>query len=301
MVMLTRWRYFRPRSRNIITRRQAALPATRSDVFKDAYTLVEQTLKMHPTIDDAIDTIRHRTRNAATPERLLAMTLLMVPRAARAQEMMDAHKHNFHDRKTRLFELIDFNDAFVATVLALSSEERKGFSDVLYVMMKQFSRAHKTLNFQEGQYQAIVHGLSREVAVYQAALDNGIDALMTSRTDDAFGVDIQLRDRQTGVYINIDIKTHSSYYFRLKVLVRERRISQSEAETALDTGFCLVINRNEQVEVPVLLFRIDHTILGDIVDFSFKDTTRIIKKIHYAIDKYGIKDSGFGKVIVPLR
>lgn len=302
MVMLSRWRYFRPRHPHAIAeRRHASLPTARRGVFVDGQLLAEQLLKQHPSIDDAIDTLRHRTRNAATPERLLALTLLMVPRSARAQEMMDAHKHNFHDRKARLFELIDFNDTFVATVLALRPEERVGFGDRLYSIMRQMARRYHTPNFLEGQYEAIVHGLSREIAVYQAALDGGFDALMSSRTDDAFGIDMQIRDRRTGHYINIDIKTHSSYYFRLKVLVRERRISQKQAEQALDTGYCSVINRSETADVHILLFRIDHTILGDIVDFAFTDTTRIIEKIHYALDTYGIRDDGFGKVIASLR
>lgn len=300
MAMLVKWRFFRPRVSHLIKSIPASVLGQNSELFQNAKNIAESTLRSHPTIDDAIDTIRHRVQNAPSRERLLALTLLMVPRAARAQEMMDTHKHNFHDRKTRLFELIDFNDTFVATVLALTPGERHGFSDHLYEAMRQFSRQHKTPNFYEGQYQAIVHGLSREVAVYQAALDSGFNALMSSRTDDAFGVDMQIQDKQTGAYVNIDIKTHSSYYFRLKVLVREQRITQDQAEKALDTGYCPVIHHNDNIAVPIVLFRIDHTILGDIVDFAFTDEQRIREKIRYAIDTYSIKDQGYGKAIRPL-
>lgn len=299
MITLKKWRYFRPRSFHSVSN-QAARDETVHELFTDAERIADKTLKIHPTFDEAIDTLKLRTKNAATPERLLALTLLMLPRAARAQQMMDAHKHNFHDRKLRLFELIDFNDKFVSTVLALTPAERLGFADRLYHLMQHFSKQHKTPNFYEGQYQAIVHGLSREIAVYLAAIDRGYDALMTSRTDDAFGVDMQIRDRQTRAYINIDCKTRSSYFFRLKVLLRERRINAEEAKVALEIGYCEVMHRTDEVEVPVVLFRIDHTILGDISNFEFTSTERLGNKIATVMSRHGIHDSGYGKVIVPL-
>lgn len=299
MITLKKWRYFRPRSFTQTVERHSNGTANQ-ELFSRAAALTESILKVHPTIDDAIDTLKHRTTNAPSAERLLALTLLLTPRAARAQMMMDEHKHNFHDRKTRLFELIDFNDTFVATVLALSDSERPEFAGRLYQTMQQFAKVHKTPVFMEGQFDAIVHGLSREIAVYHAALKEGFDALMTSRTDDAFGVDIQVRDRQTRGYANIDIKTRSSYYFRLKLLLQDHRITMSEADIALETGYCAVVNRHDDVKVPVVIFRIDHTILGDIVNFEFTDTARIGEKLQLVLDRCAIHDDGFGKVIMPL-
>lgn len=299
MVMLRQWRYFRPHTLTPVVERHAR-DVDLDRLFADAEAEAERILKVHPTIDDAIATLKHRISNASTPERLLALTLLMVPQAARAQAMMDAHRNNFHDRKTRLFELIDFNDTFVATVLALTPAERHEFVDHLRRVMQHFAKRHKTPMFKDGQFDAIVHGLSREIAVYHAALHEGFDALMTSRADDAFGVDLQIRDRRTRAYINIDIKTHSSYYFRLKVLLREHRISMNEANTALETGYCQVMNRHDGVDVPVVIFRIDHTILGDIANFEFISSERIGEKLQLVLDECGIHDDGFGKTIVPL-
>lgn len=299
MVMLRRWRYFRPRTLTPVIEQQTR-GVGHDRLFASAVAEAERVLAVHPTVDEAIATLKHRIGNASTPERLLALTLLMVPQAARAQAMMDAHRNNFHDRKTRLFELIDFNDTFVATVLALTPAERHGFVDHLRSTMEQFAKKYKTPIFKDGQFDAIVHGLSREIAVYHAALREGFDALMTSRTDDAFGVDIQVRDRRTRAYANIDIKTHSSYYFRLKVLLREHRITMKEANIALETGYCQVMNRHDSINVPVVIFRIDHTILGDITDFEFTSSERVGEKLQIVLDKCGIHDDGFGKVIIPL-
>ncbi|HEU0266440.1 MAG TPA: hypothetical protein VFQ70_02330 [Candidatus Saccharimonadaceae bacterium] len=300
MPMLTRqWHYFRPQTLTPVVARHTS-DVTHDLLFARAEAEAERTLAVHRTIDEAITTLKHRVGNASTPERLLALTLLMVPQAARAQAMMDAHRNNFHDRKSRLFELIDFNDTFVATVLALTPAERHEFIEHLRHAMQHFAKKHKTPMFKDGQFDAIVHGLSREIAVYHAALREGFDALMTSRTDDAFGVDIQVRDRQTRAYVNIDIKTHSSYYFRLKVLLRERRISMDEANVALETGYCQVMNRKDSIDVPVIVFRIDHTILGDITDFEFTSSERIGEKLQLVLDECGIHDDGYGKSIVPL-
>ena len=67
-----------------------------------------------------------------------------------------------------------------------------------------------------------MHGLSREIAVFKAAENAGLNALMSSRVADAFGIDMQIADTVSGDYVNIDCKTSSAFHFRLKDLDQAR-------------------------------------------------------------------------------
>ena len=296
------WRRFRPQLvvaplpyHTVPARKMGEQP-----LIEQAVHLVSEYLKKNTTLDRAIDLLKNQLIIASTPVRLVALALLLTPQASRAQAMMDAHKHNFHDRKARLFELIDFNDSFVAAVLSINADELDGFSDAFRSAQEAFAKKHKTPLLSEGQWHAIEHGLSREVAVYFAALHAGYEALMTSRVDDAFGVDMQVRDRATGSYVNIDCKTHSSFFFRLKELVRERRLTPEQAVHAQDVGYCEIENCRDDICVKVVLLRIDHTILGDIVNFRFVDERATVERLAEIIGHYGLKDGGYGKMIAPL-
>src|ERR1035437_7681749 len=61
----------------------------------------------------------------------LRALILQAPGAAMAQVQMDHHKHSFHNREARLYELIDFNDAYVSTVLAMPNDHLNTFNEEL--------------------------------------------------------------------------------------------------------------------------------------------------------------------------
>lgn len=264
-----------------------------------AEKIVHRKLKQEPMWERAAALVQDQIAVAPTPARVVALALLLTPQASRAQAMMDSHRHNFHNRHERLLELIDFNDAFVSAVLECV-DELDDFSNQFRTVQKRLAHRYRTPLFTDGQWDAIEHGLSREVAVFMAARDAGFDALMTSRTDDAFGIDMQIRSPRTGTYINIDCKTHSSFFFRLKELVREKRLSRNQAVRAQELGYCALENCRDDICARIVLLRIDHTLLGDISHFRFVDETKIITLLDTIVDAYGTKGRGFGSDIAPL-
>lgn len=291
------WRRFRPRN---VIERAAEHSSPLDDPFEEAAVLIDRLLKLNHTMERAIDAIEHRAALAPTAPQLIAQLILMTPRAAQAQQKLDAHSRGWYDKKARVLELIDFNDTFVASVLALPESRRHEFVPRIHSMMSDFCQRQRTPMFLDGQFSAIVHGLSREIAVYLAAQDEGFDVLMTSRSDDAFGVDMQIRDRSNGKYINIDCKTHSSYFFRLRELVRQRRLATKDATQAQERGFVRIINRHDNDRVPVILLRIDHTILGNIVDFRFTNTFKVVDILDQILTTYGQDDGRYGRIITGL-
>lgn len=212
-------------------------------------------------------------------EDLLASLLEKTPGAVRAQREMDAHPHGFHNNKNRLYELIDFNDTFVALALSLDPANRKGFIERLRVSMQQYCKKQGFPMFTDEQYDAITRGLSREVAVYLGAMGQGFQVEMTSRTQDAMGVDMVITDPVSGRYVNIDCKTPSAYHFRVKDLVQQGRLSEQKAILAEQEGYVHERNGQGSDAISVVILRIDPNELGDIVDFSFKTPALLRTKL----------------------
>jgi len=192
---------------------------------------------------------------------------------------MDGHPHGYHDREKRLYELIDFNDTFVSAVLAQPSIGLSDFSERMKAAMINFCAAQKTIMFSDEQFEAIVKGLSREIAVYLGARREGFVAEMTSRTEDAFGIDMVITDPRTRDILNIDCKTPSAFRYRLEELEKEGRISTEQLLKADEDDFITVINRLGDENVPVTIFCIRPEHLGDIVDFRFSDTRPLGDKL----------------------
>ena len=266
-----KWRRFRPQTsprgrEAIVTHGQYI------GVFYDAWRVVdEMTREYDIRAQDGIDqldrAIDARKQHARTAAEWLALVLLQTPRAARAQMQMDAHKHNYHNRHERLFELIDFNDSFVNTVLALPKSELAGFADTLRKASGELCRRLQAPNFSDD----ITRGLSREIAVYRGALELGYSARMTSRNEDAFGIDMVLEDRE-GRVLNIDVKTPSAFRHRLGELEREGRLNEEQFLRADELDYFTHIHKHHgsHIEkVPVTLMCIRHERLGDIVNFEF--------------------------------
>lgn len=268
--MKLRWRRFVPRR---------AVPAVSlhdsSTLFGAAEILVGQ-LTAHRNlrkaqIDDLepmITSLRGRHDTTA----LLAMLILQSPRAAHAQRQMDGHPHGYHDRNKRLYELIDFNDVFVSCVLALDESQLDTFNEQAKLAMDRFCKTLGVKCFSNEQWEAITHGLSREVAVYFGALHEGLSARMTSRTDDAKGIDMVITDMATARQMNVDVKTRSAFHFRLKDLEREGRISADATAQAEADGYCRVTNGHGSDAVRVVLLRIDEQSYGQIRHFRFEQS-----------------------------
>lgn len=264
------WRQFRP----IIRLRRASRAL---DLVGGTRARLQELVGLHgkhihidsAQISTAIDEQLVRISVNPTAVEWFTLLILRAPSAVRAQREMDEHPHGFHDNHARLYELIDFNDAFVSTVLALSKVQRRGFIDSMRVEIARFCKQVGAPMFTDEQLEAITRGLSREVAVYLGALDQGFGAVMTSRSQDAMGVDLVVTDKASGQSLNIDCKTASAYHYRIKDLVEQGRMSEEAAELAEELGYAHELNGHGGEQVAVTLMRVDPNELGDVRDFEF--------------------------------
>lgn len=217
----------------------------------------------------------------------LRALVLQAPRAAEAQQQMDKFPHGYHNKSARLYELIDFNDAFVSTVLALPAAELPHFAVEAKRLMDWLCTRVGSRRFSDEQYQGIVQGLGREIAVYRGAQQEGFVVHMTERTKDALGIDMVITDPASGRFVNIDCKAPSSYRHRIYKLLHEKRLTQNELEAAESLGFIAEMNGRGRERAEVIVWRITREEYGDITAFSFLDTTQLGKKIHAILDIYG--------------
>lgn len=200
----------------------------------------------------------------------LAALIMQAPRAVLAQRQMDAHPHGYSNKQARLYELIAFNDTYVSAILSLPEQYHPQCNDRIKQVMDQFCRRVKVPCLTNEQWEAITHGLSREIAVYHGALALGYRARMTSRREDAMGVDMVVTDEQTGMNINLDIKTRSSFHYRLQDLHNEGRITELQREEADQFGHITVRNGHGSESVVTTILRIDEETYGRVIDFTLE-------------------------------
>lgn len=287
-MLRTGWRRFKPRALRVRSSERDNQDSLFSQARSEVSTIIEELqgvyggkLRYHH-LEDRITDQRERAEQTQTALDLLVLLILQAPRAAAAQIAMDAHTHGYRDRHARLFELIDFNDSFDSTVLACADEILGTFVERAKKEMDWLCRRLKAQCFSDRQYEAIVHGLSREIAVFRGALTAGFSVRMTSRKDDAFGIDMVIGDVATGRELNVDCKTASSYFLRLQDLTREGRISAAEETQAEKDGFVRVVNRGDGRSVEVTILRIDSSLLGAITNFSFENPQRFVELLQRA-------------------
>lgn len=256
------------------------------DIFRDANYIVNKYLKNvyrlrgdTSRLRGIIEEQQRYATSANDPGQLLAYLLLLAPGAARAQEQIDEHPHGFHSKQSRIYELIDFNDAYVATVLALSPKHLKTFNTHLKPTLDAICRRVGTRSFSDEQFEAITRGLTREIAVYIGAVELGYEVRITSRREDAMGVDMVVEDPRTHLRVNLDIKSPSSYRYRLQDLIREGRMSESEQEQADIRGYALERNGRGAEAIDVVLLRIDANEVGEIVDFRFVEPAKLDRRL----------------------
>ncbi len=238
--------------------------------------------------------------NESDAASLLLLLLLQSPRAAHAQALMDEYPHGYHDRDKRLYELIDFNDSFVSTVLALESSELKSFNTLLKLEIDAFCKKMYSRTFDDEQYEAITHGLSREIAVYRALCHAGFYVVMTPRSADAFGIDMQVLSPQTEKYINIDCKTSSAFHFRLKDLVHQGRLAPHDQTDAETKGWWEITNKGHDIKIRIVLLRVSQDDLGPIEDFTFKDDSELLSRVEQIVAQRGLSDGRFSSNFVEL-
>lgn len=212
---------------------------------------------------------------------------LQAPRAAVAQEEMNKHPHGYHNKEHRLYELIDFNDAFDSAILAMPRDLLPHVKERIKELCDFMCKKAGTRCFSDEEYQAITHGLSREIAVYLGLEDEGYHVEMTNRRDDAFGIDMMILDPRSMKQVAVDIKTRSAYHYRVEQLHREGRLSEEGLIMAERNGFTAVMNGRGAEQRQVVTWRIDHEVLGDVVDFRFENTRLLGETAEAIVLRYG--------------
>lgn len=212
---------------------------------------------------------------------------LQAPRAAVAQEQMDKNPRGYHDKEHRLLQLVDFNDAFDSAVLALPYELLPRASEEIKLLIDFACKKAGTRCFSNEQYSAITRGLSREIAVFLGLKKEGFEVEMTNRHEDVFGIDMFVTDRSSLKTVGIDIKTRSSYYYRIQQLEREGRLSEEGFLMADRNGFTAVMNGRGSARRQVVTWRIDTDTMGEIVNFEFKNTSLLGQAMRVIMLRYG--------------
>lgn len=284
-----RWRRFLPKKP--LRRR----PEITHPLFGAAREIVESLDARNFDDLDAHIEIRKRHLDESDPIQWLALLILQAPRAAHAQAIMDEYPHGYHDREKRLFELIDFNDTLVSCVLLLPDSELTTFPALLKVELDRFCQKMYSREFDSEQFEAIIHGLSREIAVFKAAENADLHVTMASRAADAFGIDMQIADIATGRYINIDCKTSSSFHFRLKTLVKQHRMKPRDVTDAETKGWWEVVNRDKKTGrgVKIILLRVSQDELGEILDFRFINEQAMVEKLKLILVQRSLNDGQY--------
>lgn len=300
------WRHFGPkkglRSEPVDTGTYGKpnyLPSEIDKLYHDAEHKIYHRLPRHPHVyklNEHIEEFQQQAKASGQIVDWIAALLIQAPRAVLAQAQMDKHKHGYHDKQARLYELIDFNDTLVDTVLVLNEQQRRTFEDKAKQAADRVCRYAQTACFTDAQWDAITKGLGREIAVFLAGRESGFDAWMTNRVQDAMGIDMQIRDPESKRYINIDVKTPSSFRHRLEELLHEGRISSHGLLIADDVGYVEVYNGHGEHRVPTIILCVLPERSGEIDNFEFKDTAPMRDMLNRLIREHGLVDGNYGAV-----
>lgn len=294
MKLRPHWRRFRP----ITAQLGRSVPGSQA---VNLFTHVEERLKIHARflvvkrwkafdVSQLHDTIRIKRLRAGESDLVidwLELLVLQAPGAVRAQRQMDKHPGGPHASNGSLYELINFNDAYVSAVLSAPNEVLPVFNEQAKQMIDRFCKRLRTPSFSNDQWEAITRGLSKEIAVYRGAVKEGLRAHMTSSRQDAMGVDMVIVDPKSGLAVNVDVKTRSSFHFRIKDLVREGRVTEAQQARADEVGYCLVTNGHGGEAVDVVLVRIMDDELGEVVNFEFENSALLGQELRAIIREFG--------------
>ena len=268
-----------------------------TDIFDCAEQTVVDLLQRRPEVDDLdrdIPRLQKKFEKTKNPLDGIISILAQAPRASLAQIQMDAHPHGYHDKQARLLELIDFNDAIDSTVIALEPERRQQFAERMKQATDRMCKRVGAPCFTNEQWDAIMRGLGREIAVYLAAKDNGFYVYMTNRSQDALGVDLQVQDPESRRYVNLDIKAPSSFRYRLEQLLKEDRITEKQLLQADQNSYASVVNGHGKHRVNVVLLSTLPDKFGEVENFEFIDSAPVRDMLNHLIREYGLYDDRFG-------
>lgn len=293
------WRDKKQDSQHLRAPQNVQYVCNSTDFFDCAEEEVVSLLQRRPEVhalDKDIDRLRARHEKSGLSHDGLVALLAQVPRAVLAQLQMDKFTHGYRNKQERLYELIDFNDTLVSTILDMNDELRREFGERTKQAADRICNRVGAPCFTNEQWTAIIRGLTREVALYLAAKENGFNAWLTDRAHDAMGIDIQVQDPENGRYINIDVKTPSSFRRRMEQLVQEGRLTDRELLRGDEQSYIIEQNGHGKHRVEVVLLCILPDLFGDLADWRFVSTEPVRAKLNQLIREHGLSDSRYGKM-----
>lgn len=270
-----------------------------TDIFDCAEEHVRAVIRRYPkklNPDSYVDSLKRKFDESNLPLDGLIALLAQAPRTVLAQLQMDKNPRGYRDKQKRLYELIDFNDTFDSVILILSDSDRRRFTTTAKQTLDRTCKRAGVPAFSNDQWSAIVRGLSREIAIYLAAQENGFEVVMAPRSQDAIGIDIQVKDPGSGRYVNLDVKAPQSFRRRLEQLLIEGRINEKELLAADDRGYAVTTNGKGVNKTQVVTLSTLPERLGEISNFVFEDTAVIREVLVRLIDQHGLRDGKFGKI-----
>lgn len=268
-----------------------------TDFFDCAEEEVISLLQRRPEVnalDGDVARLRERFMRTSLAHDGLVALLAQAPRAVLAQLQMDKLPHGYRNKQERLYELIDFNDTLVATILVMNDDQRRQFSERTKQAADRICQRVGAPCFSNEQWTAIIRGLTREVAVYLAAKEHGFNAFMTDRADDALGVDLQVQDPESKRYINLDVKTPSSFRRRMEQLVHEKRLTERELLVGDRRSYIIEYNGHGVRRVEVVVLCILPDLFGELGDWRFVDPGPMRDKLNHLIREHGLADGRYG-------
>ncbi len=271
-----------------------------TDFFDCAEEEVVHLLQRRPQVHDLdrdIDRLRNRFNKSGLPHDGVVALLAQAPRAVLAQLQMDKFPYGYRNKEERLFELIDFNDTLVATILDMDDQLRIQFAERMKQAMDRVCKRVGAPCFSNEQWTAIIRGLTREVAVYLAAKEHGFHAWMTDRADDALGIDIQVQDPEDGRYINLDVKTPSSFRHRMEQLVHENRLTEHDLLVGDQQSYIVEHNGHGNNRVEVIVLCILPDLFGELADWRFVNAEPMRQKLNQLIRDHGLRDNKYGRIL----
>lgn len=280
---------------------QVFLSASRRPLYDEAWSHISiaarQRMPEHwqelriEKLSSVLAALRHQIDKAEGEELtslLLALLIVQSPQAAKAQQLMQKRGIKFSKREDRLHELISFNDTFVDLILSFK-EIPRDIKDNIFYEIHRICGITRTHSFSYKDYGAISKGLEREIALYRAVEHAGFEVRMTSRIADGLGVDMQISEKGSGLQVNVDCKTESSYRFRLQALARQGRVRQSAFLKADEEGYVFFSVGRGKEAIPVVLMRLDEKLTGGVEEFRFRNEDSVGAIIQVLIEKYGTR------------
>jgi hypothetical protein len=103
-----------------------------------------------------------------------------------------------------------------------------------------------------------------------------------------------VRDPESGRYINLDVKTPSSFRHRLEDLVQEGRLTDHELIEADERSYAIETNGHNGGSVQVIVLCMLPDTFGEFGHFRLQNSEPMRQMLNFLIREYGLDDGRYG-------